>query len=199
MLGRPAFTPTGGECRRSSIGQLRLAEFDLDAARIDRDQRLDLATFAVSEAQIEAINAAVIDCRGNWPPPKSGRMQKPRFAGFREIIRGHLIAAHLLVALQIAQILSRKMAAWARCFGPRKSRYPNLNATARRLKFLTVRMTTISTRPPTPHWLSKSAGRASPCSPNEPRARCRAGEIVAARSCFCYDSRAPRALAGKKG
>jgi hypothetical protein len=46
---------------------------------------------------------------------------------------------------------------------------------------------------------AKSAGRASPCSPNEPRARCRAGEIVAARSYFCYDSRAPRALASKKG
>jgi hypothetical protein len=32
------------------VCQVRLAEFDLDAALIDRDPRLDLATFAVSEA-----------------------------------------------------------------------------------------------------------------------------------------------------
>src|SRR5271165_4440247 len=31
-------------------------------------------------------------------------------------------------------------------------------------------------------------GTTSPCSPNEPRARCRAEEIVATRSYFCYDS-----------
>jgi hypothetical protein len=71
----------------TTVCQLRLAEFDLDAALIDRDQRLDLATFAVSEAQIAAINAAVIDCRGNWPPPKPARMQRASFAGFPEIIR----------------------------------------------------------------------------------------------------------------
>jgi hypothetical protein len=56
-------------------------------ALIDRDQRLDLATFAVPEPQIEAINAAVIDCRGHWPLPKPDRMQKANFAGFPEIIR----------------------------------------------------------------------------------------------------------------
>jgi hypothetical protein len=32
------------------VCEVRLAEFDLDAALIDRDLRLDLATFAVSEA-----------------------------------------------------------------------------------------------------------------------------------------------------
>jgi hypothetical protein len=83
ILGRPA--EANVEDRR--WGQLRLAESDLNAALIDRDQRLDLPTFAASEAQIEAINAAVIDCRGNWPPPKSDRMQKASFTGFPEIIR----------------------------------------------------------------------------------------------------------------
>jgi hypothetical protein len=43
---------------------------------INRDQRLDFAIFAVSEAQIEAINAIVIDCRGNWPAPKPDQMQE---------------------------------------------------------------------------------------------------------------------------
>jgi hypothetical protein len=51
ILGRPA--EANVEDRR--WGQLRLAESDLDAALIDRDQRLDLPTFAASEAQIEAI------------------------------------------------------------------------------------------------------------------------------------------------
>jgi hypothetical protein len=83
ILGRPA--EANVEDRR--WGQLRLAESDLDAALIDRDQRLDLPTFAASEAQIEAINAAVIDCRGNWPSPKSDRMQKASFTGFPELIR----------------------------------------------------------------------------------------------------------------
>ena len=69
------------------VCQVRQAEFDLDAALIDRDQRLDLATFAVSEAQIEAIKAVVIDCRGDWPPPKPEQTKKISFAGFPEIIR----------------------------------------------------------------------------------------------------------------
>jgi hypothetical protein len=83
ILGRPA--EANVEDRR--WGQLRLAESNLEAALIDRDQRLDLPTFAASEAQIEAINAAVIDCRGNWPSPKSDRMQKASFTGFPELIR----------------------------------------------------------------------------------------------------------------
>ena len=33
------------------VCQVRLAEFDLDAALIDRDQRLDLATFAMSDTK----------------------------------------------------------------------------------------------------------------------------------------------------
>jgi hypothetical protein len=46
-----------------------LLEFDLDAPLINRDQRLDFATFAVSEAQIEAIAvctfsySAIGECR----------------------------------------------------------------------------------------------------------------------------------------
>ena len=69
------------------VCQVRLAPFDLDAALIDRDRGLDLATFAVSEADIRAIDAVPIDCRGNWPPPTPDRMRAASLAGFPEIMR----------------------------------------------------------------------------------------------------------------
>lgn len=69
------------------VSQVRLAPFDLDTALIDRDRSLDLATFAVSEAEVSTIDAVAIDCRGNWPPPKPDRMRAASLAGFPEIIR----------------------------------------------------------------------------------------------------------------
>ena len=42
--------------------QVRLAPFDLDAALVDRDGGLDLATFAVSENEVSIIDAVPIDC-----------------------------------------------------------------------------------------------------------------------------------------
>ena len=69
------------------VCQVRLAPFDLDAALIDRDRGLDLATFAVSENEVSTIDAVPIDCRGNWPPPTPVRMRAASLAGFPEIMR----------------------------------------------------------------------------------------------------------------
>ncbi len=69
------------------VCQVRLAPFDLDAALIDRDRGLDLATFAVSENEVRTIDAVPIDCRGNWPPPTPDRMRAASLAGFPEIMR----------------------------------------------------------------------------------------------------------------
>jgi hypothetical protein len=48
------------------VCQVRLAELDLDAALIDRDQRLDLATFSVSEIEVSTIDA-VRPCPARGP------------------------------------------------------------------------------------------------------------------------------------
>jgi hypothetical protein len=71
----------------SLVCQLGLIPFDLDDALIDRDRNLDIATFAVSEAQLARIPGTPVDCTGQWPPPNPQRMRAVSLAGFPEEIR----------------------------------------------------------------------------------------------------------------
>jgi hypothetical protein len=80
-------TPLPARKPLTLVCQVRLAPFDLDAALIDRDRGLDVATFAVSENEVRTIDAVPIDCRGNWPPPEPDRMRAASLAGFPEIMR----------------------------------------------------------------------------------------------------------------
>ena len=52
----------------SLVCQLGVLPFDLNDALIDRDQDLDIATFAISEANLARIPGTPVDCTGDWPP-----------------------------------------------------------------------------------------------------------------------------------
>jgi hypothetical protein len=69
------------------VCQLRLKEFALHDAIIDHDSNLDIATFAISESDLQQINGTAIDCTGQWPPPAPTRMRAVSLAGFPEILR----------------------------------------------------------------------------------------------------------------
>ncbi len=64
--------------------QISKLTFDIDAALIDRDDSLDLATFGISETQVQITDAATIDCRGAWPPPLPKINSVLSLAGFPE-------------------------------------------------------------------------------------------------------------------
>lgn len=64
------------------VCQLRLMEFALHDAIIDRDDELDIATFALSEAELQKIEGTAVDCRQQWPPPKPDVRRGLSLAGF---------------------------------------------------------------------------------------------------------------------
>jgi hypothetical protein len=69
---------------RQPICLLRTVRLNLMEALIDRDGRLDLATFRVTEAQLSASEALAIDCRKEWPPPIPDRGREISFGGYPE-------------------------------------------------------------------------------------------------------------------
>jgi hypothetical protein len=69
---------------REPICLLRTVRLNLLEALIDRDAQLDLATFRVTEAQLNASEAIAIDCRDEWPPPIPDRGREISFGGYPE-------------------------------------------------------------------------------------------------------------------
>lgn len=61
--------------------------FDLASAIIARDAARDIATFAVSEAELSHIEAIPLDCRENWPPPEPQHLWLLGVCGFPEFMR----------------------------------------------------------------------------------------------------------------
>jgi hypothetical protein len=67
--------------------QLRnLCDFDLEGALIDRDRKIDLATFDLTEAQLTAIHSPAFNCQNVWPPPEPQIGWAAAFAGFAEYL-----------------------------------------------------------------------------------------------------------------
>jgi hypothetical protein len=67
--------------------QLRnLCDFDLEGALIDYDLRIDLATFALTEAQLATIQSPAFNCQNYWPPPEPRDGNWVSFAGFAECL-----------------------------------------------------------------------------------------------------------------
>ena len=62
--------------------QLSSLPFDLEEAVIDHDDDLDLATFALSEAQLGAIKRGAFGCQEIWPPPTPERQIQVSLAGY---------------------------------------------------------------------------------------------------------------------
>lgn len=60
---------------------------DLLGSIVARDERLDLATFTVSEEVVGQAEAVALDCRGDWPPPMPQRGCLLSACGFPELIR----------------------------------------------------------------------------------------------------------------
>jgi hypothetical protein len=69
------------------ICQLRLLPYDLRGALVDIDDDLDIATFRLSDAELNQIRGIAVDCRSKWPPPKPECGRTLSLAGFPEIIR----------------------------------------------------------------------------------------------------------------
>ena len=51
-----------------TICQLGTCQVRPEHSLIDRNKKLDIATFEIVESQLKAIGADTIDCRGQWPP-----------------------------------------------------------------------------------------------------------------------------------
>lgn len=66
---------------------LRTEKIDLLAAIIDRNDRLDIATFSVTEEQLLISHAIAIDCRNGWPPPIPKRGAALSLAGFPDVLQ----------------------------------------------------------------------------------------------------------------
>lgn len=67
--------------------QLRnLCDFDLEGALIDCDRDIDLATFALTEAQLSEIHSPAFNCQKVWPPPEPQVGWAAAFAGFAEYL-----------------------------------------------------------------------------------------------------------------
>ena len=74
------------------VGLLRTAVLDWPAVLIDRDERFDIATFRVTEAQLAESGGVAIDCRGRWPPPDPQEGDALTIAGYPEILQ--VVAPH---------------------------------------------------------------------------------------------------------
>jgi len=72
---------------REPICLLRTVRLNLMEALIDRDSKLDLATFRVTEAQLSDSEALAIDCREEWPPPIPDRGREISFGGYPEELK----------------------------------------------------------------------------------------------------------------
>jgi hypothetical protein len=66
---------------------LRTVSFDLTGAIIDRDAKLDIATFRITEEQLTRSEAVAIDCRRRWPPPEPSKGTALSLAGFPEELK----------------------------------------------------------------------------------------------------------------
>lgn len=72
----------------NTVCQIRTSKpVDLPKIIIDRCERLDIATFGVSEDFIATIGATVLDCRLEWPPPEPVVGRAVSFCGFPEAER----------------------------------------------------------------------------------------------------------------
>jgi hypothetical protein len=71
----------------SLVCQLRLMPFALNEAIIDNDPTLDIATFGLSEDELNKITGTPIDCSGAWPPPAPTRLRAVSLVGFPEVLR----------------------------------------------------------------------------------------------------------------
>jgi hypothetical protein len=69
------------------VCQLRLLPYDLPNALIDIDDDFDIATFRLSDAQLDQIPGVPVDCRLRWPPPEPECERTLSLAGFPELIR----------------------------------------------------------------------------------------------------------------
>lgn len=70
------------------VGLFRTTPLDLMEVTIARDTELDIATFRVTENQLEQAEATAIDCRsGNWPPPAPCQGSAISFGGYPEAIK----------------------------------------------------------------------------------------------------------------
>jgi len=69
------------------VCQLRLLPYDLLNALIDIDDDLDIATFRLSDAELDRVRGFPVDCRPQWPPPKPECGRALSLAGFPELIR----------------------------------------------------------------------------------------------------------------
>jgi hypothetical protein len=57
------------EADARTICQLGTCQVHPEHTLIDRNEKLDIATFEVVQSQLKHIGADTIDCRGQWPPP----------------------------------------------------------------------------------------------------------------------------------
>jgi hypothetical protein len=66
---------------------LRTSLLDLPRVIIDRDDKLDIATFKVTEEQLIQSEAIAIDCRSEWPPPAPRAGDALSLAGYPEAFK----------------------------------------------------------------------------------------------------------------
>ncbi len=57
------------EADARTICQLGTCQVWPERSLIDRNKKLDIATFEVAESDLKKTGADTIDCRGHWPPP----------------------------------------------------------------------------------------------------------------------------------
>jgi len=73
---------------RDTVCQIRTSKpLALPDLLIDRCPEWDIATFMISEELAEAINATILDCTGDWPPPEPVEGRTVTFCGFPEAER----------------------------------------------------------------------------------------------------------------
>lgn len=66
------------------VCQLRLMPFDPVDATIDSDAESDIATFGLTERELELSECVPIDCRLAWPPPPPRKLRALSLAGYPE-------------------------------------------------------------------------------------------------------------------
>lgn len=70
-----------------TICQLGKCQVRPERSLIARDERLDIATFQVSQSQIKQADVHPVDCRNHWPPPEVAKGDAIKLIGFLDETR----------------------------------------------------------------------------------------------------------------
>jgi hypothetical protein len=76
------------------VVQLCETMFDIEAAIIAVDDRLDVATFALTEEQLRATRQEAFNVGADWPPPQPVAEDMIGIIGFPEVMRENVSSQH---------------------------------------------------------------------------------------------------------